>query len=578
MPATLDLTLTDDLRATPTLAATDVETAAAGLTFTVTSLPAVGTLRTTGGVLVQVGDTFTGSPASLVYELGQLVGTTDGAVVASFTYTVTDTGDNGDALLTSAPATVTLRAPANSTGVLRVVGTDAADTIVVSKFGTNQVRVTVNGAVKGTYPIASLTGVRVFGRGGDDTLSATDSLTGLTEVRLDGGTGTDAVALVGTTAADTFRVTDAGIVFGSLLVTPVDAESVTVDGGAGTDTLVGGDAGSAWRVTGANAGTLDSLAFRNVENLTGGAGDDTFALAGGTLTGKIDGGLGADMFVADNGANAWTLSTGATLNKVTGLTGATGGFTGIERLVGGSGTDTFTLGGTTGVFNLAIDGGAGANALVGRNVATTWAVNGPDAGSISTQGVSFARVGSLTGGTAADTFALTDGGSLSGTLNGGAGTDTLVGGDAGYAWAVTGANAGTVAGVTNYTGIKNLTGGAGADTFTLSTGSVAGSVTGGGGNDLFVLGGATVEGKLDGGAGTNSIRGSDAGNSFGISGLDAGTVTSVAGGFVNVQNLIGGNTGTSFAFTTATAQLTGSITGNGGSDTSPACRRRRTGW
>ena len=69
------------------------------------------------------------------------------------------------------------------------------------------------------------------------------------------------------------------------------------------------------------------------------------------------------------------------------------------------------------------------------------------------------------GGTAVDTFTLSGTGSISGTIAGVAGADTLVGNGVGNTWAVTASTSGTLtdaSGANAYTGIVNLTGGAGA--------------------------------------------------------------------------------------------------------------------
>src|SRR5207247_563941 len=60
-------TIDEDTHATVTLSGSDVETAAADLTFTITELPGHGTLSHNGTTLAQ-GDSFTGSPADVVYE------------------------------------------------------------------------------------------------------------------------------------------------------------------------------------------------------------------------------------------------------------------------------------------------------------------------------------------------------------------------------------------------------------------------------------------------------------------------------------------------------------------------------
>jgi len=90
---------------------------------------------------------------------------------------------------------------------------------------------------------------------------------------------------------------------------------------------------------------------------------------------------------------------------------------------GGDGDDTITLSDGAGP-GLTIDGGTGTNTLIGDNVATTWTINGPGSGSLST-GATFSNIQNLTGGTAADTFVFSGAGALSGNIEGGGGGDTL---------------------------------------------------------------------------------------------------------------------------------------------------------
>ena len=53
--------------------------------------------------------------------------------------------------------------------------------------------------------------------------------------------------------------------------------NVTVDGGTGNNTIVGPDAGAMWTIDGPNSGSADGItSFVNIQNLTGGQGDDTF--------------------------------------------------------------------------------------------------------------------------------------------------------------------------------------------------------------------------------------------------------------------------------------------------------------
>src|SRR5205823_3984458 len=119
-------------------------------------------------------------------------------------YTVTDTGfpaGNTGNKLTSAPATITITTPDNSSSIAWIGGTQGNDTIQVSKTTTNLV-VTINGTVvSNTVPLASVTEVRPFGLAGTDTLF----LNNLSKTAaFDGGSGTDTLRIDGSNANDTF--------------------------------------------------------------------------------------------------------------------------------------------------------------------------------------------------------------------------------------------------------------------------------------------------------------------------------------------------------------------------------------
>ncbi len=70
---------------------------------------------------------------------------------------------------------------------------------------------------------------------------------------------------------------------------------IPLDGGGGSNTLVGPNAASTWTISGTNTGTLGSVAFANVQNLVGGIANDTFAFqTGGNLAGTLDGSSGVN--------------------------------------------------------------------------------------------------------------------------------------------------------------------------------------------------------------------------------------------------------------------------------------------
>src|SRR6185295_5173270 len=175
--------------------------------------------------------------------------------------------------------------------------------------------------------------------------------------------------------------------------------------------------------SGANSGTLNGTAFAEIENLAGGAQQDTFTFtAGGALSGAISGGAGNDTLVAADGDNAWVISgdDAGTLNGQS--------FAGIENLTGGAGNDAFIFAG--GSISGTVDGGAGVNTF--------------DYASRSTSITVDLATGAATGAGAMLNI---------GNIIGGSGEDTLVGPDSANAWSVTGSGAGSV-GATTFEAIE----------------------------------------------------------------------------------------------------------------------------
>src|SRR5207302_9454860 len=106
--------------------------------------------------------------------------------------------------------------------------------------------------------------------------------------------------------------------------------------------------------------------------------------------------------------------------------------------------------------------------------------------------------------------------------------------------------AGTVNGVT-FTGFGTLAGGNLPNTYQVSSG-------------------ASLSGVLNGGGGFNTIVGPNAVTTWTISGANKGFIRGVVA-FFNVQNLLGGTAGNTFAFIANGARESGAVYGNAGSDT-----------
>src|SRR6185437_12111845 len=128
--------------------------------------------------------------------------------------------------------------------------------------------------------------------------------------------------------------------------------SASIDGGGGTNTLIGPDADNAWLLTGNGAGSVVNVSFTGVQNLTGGAEKDNFQVAAqGGLSGVIDGAGGENTITVQGtsgddqffltGVGSGQTQFGTTNNTVPGFTIANAGLTALN-LDTGAGHDSLT--------------------------------------------------------------------------------------------------------------------------------------------------------------------------------------------------------------------------------------------
>ncbi|MGD1856364.1 MAG: CHAT domain-containing protein [Leptolyngbyaceae cyanobacterium] len=208
----------------------------------------------------------------------------------------------------------------------------------------------------------------------------------------------------------------------------------TVIGGSASDRLMGTSNNDSILITGNNTGTVNNLSFASIENLDGGAGDDTFFFSdGATVTGVLTGGSGSDT------ADYSSYTTGITVDlQISSATG-TGGLSGLESFVGSSADDTFRL--SENSLTTSIQGGAGSDTLQGDNRDSIWNLTGADTG--NGPGVdNFSAVENLSAGSQPDRVNfLTGDAGLTGSLNGGDGPLTLTGDSINLGTEITGTDA-----------------------------------------------------------------------------------------------------------------------------------------
>jgi len=321
--------------------------------------------------------------------------------------------DTYDLSLTAAGATVNL-----TTGISSSLdtGTDGLATIenVIGSQGAD--------FITGGAGVNNLAG-----QGGNDTFNY--AMGGGADV-IDGGADSDTLAIAGAAGGDVLDVLFNGSVLTTFENGTVgNVESVTADLGGGTDTLNYGATASAVTVDLAAHTASGFSSILNIENVTGGAGNDT--LVGDALANNLQGGSGNGNDVITGGGGNDTATGGA--GNDTFVASLVVGGDGNDTYTGGAGTDTYDLSGTT--------AGATVNlSLAGAQLIST------DAGTDT-----LATIENVIGGQGSDTLTGT---AAANTLEGRGGSDALFGGG----------------------GIDRLDGGAGND-----------SLTGGAANDVFVF-------------------------------------------------------------------------------------------
>jgi hypothetical protein len=112
------------------------------------------------------------------------------------------------------------------------------------------------------------------------------------------------------------------------------AVALDIQGGLGSDTLLGLDQDSEWNIDGIDSGTVGVVDFVSVENLVGGAFNDTFIIGnGGGVSGQLAGGDGGDTL------NQAADTDGVAVDFATGTASNTGGIADIENIITGAGDD-----------------------------------------------------------------------------------------------------------------------------------------------------------------------------------------------------------------------------------------------
>jgi hypothetical protein len=289
---------------------------------------------------------------------------------------------------------------------------------------------------------------------------------------VDGEDGDDELDYSGYTSPVTFNIasgTTTGVTnFNSI-------ESVT--GGAGINTIIGGNLVNTWTIDATDAGSvtgLETITFASFANLTGGAAGDTFIFADGTgITGSLAGGGGTDTLSFAGYSAASGVAVNITANNAGSVASPGVGFTfgSVENLVGGAGDDTFTLGNGRSLSG-SLTGGDGTDTLSYAAYTTAVRVDlatGAAIGIKSSATGGVAAIENVTGGSANDILL---GDSNANLLIGGNGNDIVVGRD----------------------GADNLQGGLSRDI--VIGGNGADTLNGGAGEDLMIAGSTSHDNSI----------------------------------------------------------------------------------
>jgi len=327
----------------------------------------------------------------------------------------------------------------------------------------------------------------VFGGAGNDVIRHTLGESGGV---IDGGSGTDTLEIFGTASSNSLTPTLDSLrriiaIDGNTLS---GIERIVADTGAGTDTLSYVlPTGLALDLT-VNLETGAATGFssiRNVENVTGNAGNDR--LTGNGLANLLQGGAGNDSLVGGAGNDTLSGGTGDdTLN----------GGTGTDLIYGGDGDDLilYAVGDGAGT----IDGGAGSDTLSISSGAAADVLTVSWTGSAITDFTFDGLVNTVTGVEA-----------ITARLGTGTARDTLAY-SADSAAVTANLSTKTASGFTLIDQIENLAGGNGNDRLTGDGSNTR--LFGGAGNDLLYGGGGYD--TLTGGPGADTMSGGDLGDYF----------------------------------------------------------------
>lgn len=505
--------------AIPTTSALTIQSAAEAAFSNVGAM--VGSLAGSGTINLESSNLVVGSDNTSTVFSGNIMGT--GNFTKIGTGTLTLTGRNTFNGLTDINGG-TLNFASNTT--LGIVFVASSGALEISNAALTTQSVTLSGSALIATGTSSLTGnVNLLAASTIATLLNTDALTIIGNIN-----GTSALALQGSGAIN---------ITGTIGTSSSRLASFSTSS-SGTTTLNGGSVMTSGNQTYNNPltlsadTTLDSLSGLITVNqsITGSSNLTMNSSSGALLNGGTITTTGNQTYNTPVNLGATTtINSGGNVSFLHGISGDN-----TLQINGTTGNNNITLMGNLAVNNLTVTGSnSGNNTLTVQTNDTiqNWTLTNVNAGNITgisemTGTFNFGNIQNIVGGNNTNIFTLA-GGTLAGSIIGGSGANTLTADNVNNTWNITGTNSGSVTGVNSFNNIQNIVGGSDNNTFNFSDGSRLSGSLNGGGNGTNTLNYASFDP-------INITLTSDHG----------GTAQNIAGGFQNINNLIGDGAGTIF--------------------------------
>ena len=329
---------------------------------------------------------------------------------------------------------------------------------------------------------------------------------------------------------DQFQLTSA---VNEVVINGITYQSIfSVSGNGGNDFLIAQSGGSDFTITGNNSLMANSIAFTDIDNLTGSDSSDSFIFqSAANLSGSINAGAGADRFEFNNGAqvqNGVNAGSGADTLELAGSGDQTLSF---------NGGDEFNVGGIAFTAIEIVDAGEGNDTLQGSMGNDEFDLVGEN--QVNSNGIEFINIENLDGVAGED------------ILNGTAGNDNFVLAAVGSgAFSIQGLTLNNISIIDAGAGNNQITGSSSVDTFSL-LGNVGSVLVGG-----FEF--RNID-NVNAAAGNDILRGSGTTDVFQVS--TGGAVTADNISFSGFTSVIGAGGEDQVLATNANDQITGTATG-----------------